>query len=79
MRKPDEKELACLRLVCDQPNGVISQDDERLAVYCDDRLTHNDTFNRCCDEGWLKPWHDNRFDSSTAELTPAGRVALFGA
>lgn len=76
MNAPDEKELKLLRLVAAEPHGIIGQDDPRLAPFCDDRVTYHDTFNRCCDAGWLKAWIDSLSENHTAEITASGRAWL---
>lgn len=45
-----------------------------VADYCDDG--DPDTFNRAIALGIVRVTHDNRFDTSTAHITEAGRLAL---
>ena len=69
--------LECLRVIA-QHDGEMNHEDAALAPFCDDAstLTKPDIFNQCHDAGWLKSWHDNRFDSSRVVLTDDGREAM---
>lgn len=71
---PKEREL--LALVASEP--CLDQEDDRLSSFCDDGPTRNDTdtFNRMCDEGYLRTTHDNRTDCGTVYITDKGRAAL---
>ena len=53
-----------------------ASDGSWIAAFCDDRDGAADTFNRAINNKLLSVWHDNRFDTSTAKLTPAGRAFL---
>lgn len=46
-----------------------------LNYFCDD-VEPVDTFNQAIDAKFIRVGHDDRFDSSTAYLTDAGRAAL---
>lgn len=69
--------LACLRAV-EAVGGHIGHEDPSLTPFLDDASTlrYPDVFNQCHDAGWLLSGYDDRFDSSTAHLTKAGREIL---
>lgn len=69
--------LACLKAI-EEAGGHVDHEHPALKPFLDDSSTlrHPDVFNQCHDAGWLLSGHDDRFDSSTAHLTPAGRQML---
>lgn len=69
--------LACLKVI-QATGGSADHEHPDLKPFLDDNstLTHPDVFNQCHDAGWLRSGHDDRFDSSTAYLTEAGRQVL---
>jgi hypothetical protein len=73
------KELVLLAII-DAMGGQTDASDYNwhwLQWFCEDETRHEaDTFNRCIDKGWLRPTHDSDTDSSTAYITPTGRLAL---
>jgi hypothetical protein len=81
MRAPTEEEFKLLRLVAGEQFGTMSQEDNRLDPFCDmdSTLTNPDTFNRCCDLGWLHTVHDQRLDSGSVTITKAGSDAIAAA
>ena len=69
--------MACLKAVAAQ-GGSIDHEHPSLKPFLDENSTlrYPDVFNQCHDAGWLRSGYDDRFDSSTAYLTEAGRKLL---
>lgn len=70
--------LLTMLAILDAAGGVASASDSKWCwfnYFCDD-VEPIDTFNQAIDAKFIRVGHDDRFDSSTAYLTDAGRAAL---
>lgn len=77
----EDKEYVLLAIFAGM-NGKSDVSDDKwcwMNWFCNDEkqtASKDDTFNRCCEKGWLKYYHNSDFDTGMAELTPAGRAVL---
>lgn len=75
-----QKELVLLNII-DRMGGTCDSGDYKwnwLNWFLEDEVhgKHSDTFNRCEEKGWIHTTHETSFETSTTQMTAAGRAAL---